>query len=288
MAAPRALWKGHLRMSLVTIPIRVYPATNPAATIHFNQLHRECQTRIVYKKWCPVHTREVSNDEIVKGYEFERGHYVALEEDEIAKVRPESTRVIHLQQFATAAAVDSMLLEQPYYLAPDGKVAAESFAVMREALRGQAAIGTVAFHGREHLVAIEPRDEVLVMFVLRHEDEIRKVDSLPLDDVPTKVKSEEVALAKKVMGGFDATIDFSRYHDTYEDALRKMIDAKIEGEEIIATPEAPQPKVVNLMDALRKSLDEVSKTKKRAARATPAPKPRRGKVSKFSARKRAS
>ena len=154
----RPLWKGHLRMSLVTIPVRVYPASNPAATIHFNQLHRKCETRIQYKKWCPHCNREVTNDEIVKGYEFERGKYVALEEEDIKKVRPESTKVIHLQQFATAAAVDPMLLEQPYYLAPDGKVAAESFAVMREALRGQAAIGTVAFHGREHLVAIEPRD----------------------------------------------------------------------------------------------------------------------------------
>jgi DNA end-binding protein Ku len=285
--AARPLWKGHLRMSLVTIPIRVYPATNPAATIHFHQLHRKCETRIQYKKWCPHCQREVTNDEIVKGYEFERGRYVALEEEDIKKVRPESTKVVHLQQFATAEAVDPMLLEQPYYLAPDGKVAAESFAVMREALRGQAAIGTVAFHGREHLVAIEPRDTALVMFVLRHEDEIRKMDGITeLEDVPIRVKAEEVALAKKVMGGFASTIDFSRYHDTYEEALRKMIDAKIEGEEIIATPEAPAPKVVNLMDALRRSLDEVSKAKKRPARAEA--RPRRGKVTKMSARKRAS
>jgi DNA end-binding protein Ku len=283
----RPLWKGHLRMSLVTIPVRVYPATNPGATIHFNQLHRKCQTRIQYKKWCPHCKREVTNDEIVKGYEFERGRYVALEDEDIDKVRPESTKVIHLQQFATAAAVDPMLLEQPYYLAPDGKVAAESFAVMREALRGQAAIGTVAFHGREHPVAIEPRDAALVMFVLRHEDELRRIDAIPeLDTVPTRVKSEEVALAKKVMGGFESAIDFSRYHDTYEEALRKMIDAKIEGEEIIATPEAPQPKVVNLMDALRKSLEEVSTSKKRPARANA--RPRRGKVTKIATRKRAS
>jgi DNA end-binding protein Ku len=223
----------------------------------------------------------------VKGYEFERGRYVALEEEDIKKVRPESTKVIHLQQFATAEAVDPMLLEQPYYLAPDGKVAAESFAVMREALRGQAAIGTVAFHGREHLVAIEPRDTALVMFVLRHEDEIRKIDGITeLQDAPLRVKAEEVALAKKVMGRFESSIDFSRYHDTYEEALRKMIDAKIEGEEIIATPEAPEPKVVNLLDALRKSLDEVSNAKKRPARAET--RPRRGKVTKMSARKRAS
>jgi DNA end-binding protein Ku len=286
--AARALWKGHLRLSLVTIPIRVYPATNPGATIHFNQLHRECLTRIQYRKWCPTHNRAVANDEIVKGYEFERGRYVALEEADIAKVRPESTRVINLRQFASAAALDPMLLEQPYYLAPDGKVAAESFAVMREALRGQAAIGTVAFHGREQLVAIAPRDDALVMFVLRHEGEIRTADAISeLDDVPAKVKAEEVALAKKVMGGFDTAIDFSKYRDSYEEALRAMIDRKIEGEEIVATPEAPQPKVVNLMDALRRSLDEVSASKKRPARAAAA-KPRRDKPPKPTARKRAS
>jgi DNA end-binding protein Ku len=285
--AARALWKGHIRMSLVTIPVRVYPATNAAATIHFHQLHRKCETRIQYKKWCPHCKREVTNDEIVKGYEFERGRYVALEEEDIAKVRPESTKVINLRQFAAGDAIDPMLLEQPYYLAPDGRVAAESFAVMREALRGQAAIGTVAFHGREHLVAIEPRDAALVMFTLRHENEIRRTEAIPdIDAVPTKVRADEVTLAKKVMGRFESTIDFSQYHDTYEEALRKMIDAKIEGEEIITPPEAPQPKVVNLMDALRKSLDDVSKAKKRPARAPS--KPRRPKVAKFASRKRAS
>ena len=240
----RPLWKGHLRLSLVTIPVRVYPATNPQATIHFHQLHRECETRIQYKKWCPHHRREVTNDEIVKGYEFERGRYVALEDQDIAKVRPESTKVIHLRQFSSADAIDPMLMEQPYYLAPDGKVAAESFAVMREALKGMAGVGTVAFHGREHLVAIEPRDKVLIMFTLRRQNEIRQPDSI------------------------------------------SEIDAKIEGEDIITPAAEPQPRVVNLMDALRKSLNEVSKDKKRPARA--ATKPRRTKVAKFSARKRAS
>jgi DNA end-binding protein Ku len=285
--AARALWKGHIRMSLVTIPIRVYPATNAAATIHFHQLHRKCETRIQYKKWCPHCEREVTNDEIVKGYEFQRGQYVALEEEDIAKVRPESTKVIHLRQFASAEAIDPMLLDQPYYLAPDGKVAAESFAVMREALHGHAAIGTVAFHGREHLVAIEPRDGALVMFTLRHENEIRKPGAIAeLHEVPKKVRADEVTLAKKVMGEFESAIDFSKYHDTYEEALRKMIDAKIEGEEIIATPDVPQPKVVNLMDALRKSLDEVSKSRTRPLRA--GAKPRRTQVTKLSSSKRAS
>ena len=267
--AARALWKGHLRLSLVTVPVRVYPATNAAATVRFNQLHRKCQTRIQYKKWCPHCDREVTNDEIVKGHEFSRGKYVALEDEEIAAVRPESTRVIDLKQFTMADAIDPMLLDDPYYLAPDGKVAAQSFAVFREALKGKAGIGTVAMHGRERLVAVEPKDELLVMFTLRHENELRATDAIDTDAMPRKVKTEEVALAKRVMGEFDSVVDFSKYSDTYEDALREMIEAKVRGEEIIATEEEPPAKVVNLMDALRKSLDQVG------GRRSPRPRYRR-------------
>jgi DNA end-binding protein Ku len=266
--AARALWKGHLRFSLVTVPIRVYAATNASANISFNQLHRECMTRIQYKKWCPTHEREVTNDEIVKGYEFERGRYVALEQEDIDKVRPESTRVINLSQFTEAEKVDPILIDVPYYLAPDGKVASESFAVLREALKGKAAIGTVAIHGRERLVAIEPREKGMIMFTLRRQDEVRAMDNIgELEDVPTKVKSEETTLAKRVMSGFEGDLDLREFRDTYEDALKKMIEAKVEGEEIVETEAEAPPRVVNLMDALRKSLDQVSKEKKRPAKA---------------------
>lgn len=286
--AARAIWKGHLRLSLVTIPIRVYPATNAAATISFHQLHRECQTRIQYRKWCPHCEREVTKEEIVKGYEFERGQYVPLEEEEIAKVRPESTRIIALSQFTDAEAIDPVFVDTPYYLGPDGKVAAESFAVMREALRGKAGIGTVAIHGRDRLVAIEPRDRGMIMFTLRHEREIRQIDAIDeVQAAPEKVKAEELNLAKRVIGGFEDKVDFSKYHDTYEDALREMIEAKIKGREIISSEEVDErPKVVNLMDALRKSLDEASRAKKRPAKAPTAAKRRGAKPT--SARKRAS
>ena len=287
--AARAIWKGHLRLSLVTIPIRVYPATNPAATISFNQLHRVCQTRIQYKKWCPHCEREVARDEIVKGYEFERGQYVPVEEEEIDTVRPESTRVVALSQFTDADAIDPVFIDTPYYIGPDGKVAAESFAVMREALKGKAGIGTLAMHGRDRLVAIEPRGRGLIMFTLRHEREIRDIDAIDeLKDAPEKVKAEELALARKVIGGFEDRVDFSKYPDTYEEALREMVDAKITGREIIPTEEpVERPKVVNLMDALRKSLDEASRAKKRPAKAPAAPK-RRGAKAARPSRRRAS
>jgi DNA end-binding protein Ku len=283
--AARSLWKGHLRLSLVTIPIRVFPATNPGAEISFNQLHRECQTRIQYKKWCPACDREVSRDEIVKGFEFEKGRYVELEDADIQKVRPESTRVVNLGQVADQDAIDPMLYDTPYFLAPDGKVAAESFAVLRDALDGKAAIGTVAFHGRERLVAIEPKDNGMVMYTLRRTDELRKMSAIDeLGDVPKKAKAEEVTMAKRVMGGFEQSLDFSKYRDSYEDALKKMIDKKIAGKEIVETEEpAETPRVVNLMDALRKSLDQVSAEKKKPAKAAG-----KKKVAKFPGKRKAS
>src|SRR6187431_2962310 len=171
----RPFWKGYLKFSLVTIPVRLYPAINAAATIKFHQLHRVCQTRVQYRKWCPTCDREVNADEIVRGYEFERGRYVALEEKEIKRVRPESTHTINLAQFVEASAIDPILIDQPYFLAPDGKPAGETFAVLREALKGNAAIGSGTLHGRERLAAVEPREQGFVVFTLRHEEEIREI-----------------------------------------------------------------------------------------------------------------
>src|SRR3954453_8970231 len=152
--AARATWKGFLKISLVNIPIKVFPATESSGSISFNQLHRECRTRIQQKRWCPHCNREVPNADIVKGYEFEKGRFVVLSEEDIEKVRPESTRVINLVQFADAAALDPIYVDRAYYLAPDGKIAAEAFAVMREGMRGKIGIGKLALYGREYLVAV--------------------------------------------------------------------------------------------------------------------------------------
>ena len=170
--AARPTWKGYLRISLVNIPVRVFPATDAAATLSFNQLHRECRSRIQQKRWCPTCQVEVPAADLVKGYEFEKGKYVVLDEDDIAKARPASTRVINVVQFANASAIDPVYIERPYYLAPDGNVAAEAFAVMREGMEGKAAIGKLALYGREYLVAIQPRESGLVMYTLRHANEV--------------------------------------------------------------------------------------------------------------------
>src|SRR3954465_9862025 len=265
----RATWKGFLKISLVNIPIKVFPATESSATISFNQLHGECQTRIQQKKWCPHCEREVANSELVKGYEFEKGRYVILSEEDFDKVRPESTRVIDLVQFADESAIDPMYVDRAYYLAPDGPMAADAFAVMRDGMTGKVGVGKLALYGREYLVAVKPHERGIVMYTLHHAAEIRSIDVVEeLGAVPAKVRPEEIKLAKQVIATFDAPLNLADYRDEYREGLQKIIDAKIAGEEIVATsPEAP-PKVVNLMDALKKSLDAVSAGKKKTVKAT--------------------
>ena len=272
--AARPTWKGFLKISLVNIPVRVFPATDSAATISFNQLHAECQTRIQQKRWCPKCEREVPLSEVVKGYEFEKGRYVVMDEEDLAKVRPESTRVIDLVQFTEVDAIDPIYVERPYYLAPDGQMALEAFAVIRDGMAGKAGIGKLALYGREYLVAVQPRDKGLVMYTMRRANEVRSMEAIEeLENVPSKVKPEEIKMAKQVISNFEGQLDLAEYRDAYQDELQRIIDAKIAGQEIVATAEQAPPKVVNLMDALRQSLDRVSATKKKSAKVSEIEKP---------------
>ncbi len=268
--AARPTWKGYLKISLVNIPIKVFPATDASATLSFNQLHAECQTRIQQKRWCPHCQKEVPNTDIVKGFEYEKGHYVVVEDEDFDKVRVESTRVINLETFTDADAIDPIYLERPYYLAPDGPVAKQAFAVIREGMKGKAGIGKVALYGREYLIKVQPREKGLVMYTLRHAAEIRSMDNIDeLADMPETVKPDEVKLAKQVIGTFEGEVDLKTLKDEYQEGLREIIDAKVEGREIVAPEVEAPPKVVNLMEALRKSLDSISAKKKPApAKAT--------------------
>ena len=262
--AARPTWKGYLKISLVNIPVKVFPATDAGATLSFNQLHAECQTRIQQKRWCPHCQKEVPNSDLVKGYEFEKGRYVVVEDEDIEKVRVESTRVINLEKFTADDAIDPIYLERPYYLAPDGPMAKEAFAVIREGMKGKAGIGKVALYGREYLIKVQPRERGLVMYTLRHAGEIRSMDAIDeLADMPDSVKPEEVKLARQVIGTFEGQVDFGSYKDEYQEGLREIIDAKIGGREIVTPEVEAPPKVVNLMDALRKSLDTISASKKK-------------------------
>jgi DNA end-binding protein Ku len=267
--AVRATWKGALKVSLVNIPIRVFPATESAASLSFNQLHAECQTRIQQKRWCPKCEREVPLTEVVKGYEFAKGRFVVMEEEDFAKVSVPSTRIISLEQFTDETAIDPMYVDRAYFLAPDGQVAADAYAVMREGMRGKVGIGKVALYGREYLVAIKPQQHGLVMYTLHHAAEMRTIDQIEdLETVPRTVKPTELKLAKQVVDMFDGELNLKDYKDEYKEELRKIIDARIAGEEYVAAEveEAPS-NVVDLMAALRKSLDAASSAKKKPAKA---------------------
>src|SRR5918912_1090452 len=264
----RPTWKGYLKISLVNIPIKVFPATDSGATLSFNQLHAECQTRIQQKRWCPKCERDVPHSDIVKGYEFEKGRFVVVTDEDIQKVRVETTRVIDLAQFTDETAIDPIYVDRAYYLAPDGGMATEAFAVMREGMAGKAGIGKVALYGREYLVAVRPQKKGLVMYTLHHDAEIRSIDQIEeLNSVPSKVKPEEMKLARQVIQTFHGELNLKDYKDEYREGLREIINAKIAGEEVVAPEVQEPPKVVDLMEALRRSLDSVSKEKKKPAKA---------------------
>jgi DNA end-binding protein Ku len=265
---PRPTWKGYLKVSLVNIPVKVYPATESSATIAFNQLHNECQGRINYKKWCAKCEREVTQAEIVRGYEFEKGRWVVVDDEDIAKVRTESTKVINLVQFAGADEIDPMYVDSAYYLVPDGAMAADAYAVMRDGMSGKVGVGKVAIHGRESLVAVKPHKQGLVMYTLHHAAEIRTIEQIDeLREVRGKVGPAEMKLAKQVIESFEGPLDLSDYKDEYQEGLQKIIDAKVAGEEVVTPVEEAPPKVVDLMEALRRSLDQVSAGKKKTAKA---------------------
>src|SRR5919108_6328554 len=241
----RPTWKGHLQIGLVRIPIKVFPATESASSaLSFHQLHAPCRTRIQQRKWCPTCDHAVVSEEILRGFEFEPGRYVFLLDAELEAIRPPSTRVIELSQFAPATALDPVAVDRSYYVAPDGPHAAEPFAVIGQAMTGQVGVGKVALYGREYLVAVrppplrpQPGQFPLLLHTLHHEAEIRSVEEL-WAGMPTvdRVPSSQVRLAKQLMAACARPLDLADFTDQYREDLQRLITAKIAGEEIVVPP----------------------------------------------------
>jgi DNA end-binding protein Ku len=261
---PRPVWKGALKLSLVTIPIRVYPATESRSDVSFHQLHRRCHTRIQLKKWCPHCKRAVDADEIIKGYEKRKGHVVVVEEEEIKALRPESTRVAEISHVLDDTAIDPIHVERSYYLAPDGKNAGEPYAVVREGLAGKAAVGRLALHGREYLIAIVVQERALLLHTLRTKGEVRQLKAIEeLRFAGAKAKPEQVRLIRQVLGSFATDAELEDFTDNYQAALKKMLASK--DDEVAAEAVAAKPgKVVDLMTALRQSLDQAKTDRKKS------------------------
>lgn len=253
----RAYWKGFLRLSLVSIPVEIYNAVEPAAAIALNQIHKPSGKRVNYTKTVKG-IGPIENADIVKGYEIDKDIYVTLEPDEIEALKVESKKTLDLQQFIDAGEIDPRYFEKPYYIVPADAHAAEGYLVIRDALRGmnKMGVGQITMSGREHIVAVGPVETGLVMEVLRYAEELRPAKPYFSDLPSIKLDEEMVGLARELIARKAAPFEPGRFHDSYAEAIRQLIEQKAKGKRIVARPStaAPEGKVVDLLDALRKSL----------------------------------
>jgi DNA end-binding protein Ku len=255
---PRALWKGSISFGLVTIPISLVSATEPRETLAFNLLHRKDGSRIVEKRFCAKEDVEVPWKDIVKGYQYAKDQYAALTEEDFARVRVPATQTFDIRRFVPAADVEDLYFNSPYYVTPQGKPGLKAYALLRDALREseKLAIGTIVLRQREHLAALEPVDQALVLTTMRFAHEIRRVKDLGLPASGKGWTDAEMKLARHLVDTLSGEWDPSEYRDTYTEALRKMVEAKAEGKETTA-PEMPAPaRVTDLMEALKRSLEK--------------------------------
>ena len=271
--APRPTWQGHLRLSLVSCPVALYSAISPRGDVHFNMLHKTTHNRIRMVPTDPE-TGPVDRADIVKGYEIEKGRYVVVTPEEIDAVRLESTRTIDIERFVDADDIDRLYWDTPYFLAPDGKIAAEAFAVIRAAMEkaGQIALGRVTMHQRERLMAIEPRDEGMLAYALRSHDEVRAPEEV-FESIPdVKVDKGMTEIAGKIIDQLHGAFDPTQFDDRYEDALRALIEEKRKGAggKPVAVEEPSDTNVVDLMDMLRRSLGQSDGHKAASTRRAPA------------------
>jgi len=255
----RSIWKGHIRFLLVAIPVRVYNAIETSEKIHLNQLHKEDYGPIGYDKRCKKCGQIVSNEEIIKGYQYSKDQYAILEPDDIAKIKLKTTRVIDIVGFVDSSEIPPTLYDSPYYAGPDGDVGAKTFALLREVLKqtGKVGLGKVVLRDREDFVAIAPQGDGLVVFKLRYPKEVRKISEVPqIGDY--KIDEKELKLAHTLVEQMVTSISEIEMKDNYSDALREIIEAKIEGKEVTAFVEEEAP-TVDIMTALKESIKQAQR-----------------------------
>jgi DNA end-binding protein Ku len=267
--APRAYWKGYLKLSLVSCPIALFPATSEREKISFHQLNKETGNRIRYKKVDAESGDEVDSADIIKGYEVAKGEYIELEPEELDAVAVESKRVIDIDEFVPRSEIDELYLGDPYFIVPDGEVGQQAFAVIREAIRkeGMVALGKVVFTSREHIIALEPRNKGMVGVTLRYPYEVRQPEEYfdTIDD--EKVPKDMLDLAIHIVDTKRGKFEPEKFEDHYENALKELLRKKQKGEKIERPREPARTNVVNLMEALRQSVKAAGGRQPSATRA---------------------
>lgn len=282
----RAIWKGHIQFSLVTIPVRIYNAIDSAQTISFNLLSKDGHNPVSYEKKDKVTGEPLRNEDIVKGYQYEPGQYVIIEPEDFEKVKLKSTRVIEIQGFVERAEVHPTLYEAPYFIGPDGEVAAKTYGLLAATMEetGKIGVGKVVLRDRETPVLLTPQDYGIVMYRLRYPKEVRNMREVPqLLDV--KVDKDQLKLAETLVDSMTTKFANIEMKDHYYDALKEIIDAKVEGKEVVTVAEE-EPEVVDIMTALKASIDAAKKPMEKAkgkaakeSKAKTAPKTSRRKAS---------
>jgi DNA end-binding protein Ku len=281
--AYRPTWQGHLRLSLVTCPVALYTATNAGGEVHFNLINPKTNNRIKMITTDPD-TGPIERAKLVKGYEVSKGEYILMTDEEIKSVKLESTKTIDIEKFVPAEDIDRIYWDNPYYLAPDGKLAQEAFGVIREAMErsGQIALGRVVMSTRERLLALEPRGNGILAYTLRTDAEVRKADEIFDSIVDKAPDASMIAIAEKIIEQREGPFDPSQFVDRYEEALKALIADKQKGHKIAKVEEPEDTNVIDLMAALRASLsgkeagktgkpDAVAKSAKSAAKSNAKP-----------------
>ncbi|MDA9535878.1 DNA repair protein [Bradyrhizobium sp. CCBAU 21362] len=254
--APRANWKGFLRLSLVTCPVALYPATSESEKVSFNQLNRQTGHRIKYVRVDADTGEDVPNEDIVKGYELDKGQYIEVTKEELEEIALESTRTIEIDEFVNKSDIDPRYLIRPYYLRPDGKIGHDAFAVIRETIREmeKVAIGRIVLTNREHIIALEPMDKGLVGTLLRYPYEVRSEREYFDEIQDVRVTKDMLDLAKHIVNQKAGTFDPEKFEDQYETALIELINQKRAGKPIVPKERPRGENVVDLMEALRRSV----------------------------------
>jgi len=252
-----SVWRGHLTFGMVSFPVRLFSAAR-SETISFNLLHKDDHSRIKQVTYCQAEDKPVPRSDLVKGYEYEKDHYVVIDEEDIKKVAPKTAKVMEILEFVKSAQVDPIYLESSYYVAPD-EGGEKAYALLFEALKQSEyyALAKVAMHNREHIIVLRPGAKGILSHTMYFQDEIRQVDEFRTDT--SLVKEKELAMAKMLISSLEADFEPQKYHDAYRANLQQMIEAKIEGKKVIETPAPQVAPVIDIMEALKKSLAEKRK-----------------------------
>ncbi|MCA6104352.1 non-homologous end joining protein Ku [Bradyrhizobium australafricanum] len=259
--APRANWKGFLRLSLVTCPIALFPATTESDKISFNQINKKTGHRIKYLKVDADTGEEVSSDDIIKGYKVDTDRYLEISKDELENIALESTRTIEIDEFVPRSEIDDLYLVRPYYIVPDGKVGHDAYAVIRETIRSldKVALARVVLTNREHVISLEARDNGLMGMLLRYPYEVRDSAEYFEDIQDVKITKDMLDLAKHIVEQKSGHFEPDKFEDHYEQALQELLDQKRKGQPIAATRKPSPSNVFNLMDALKQSIQSGGK-----------------------------